>query len=371
MQRCASAVARGALGLTAVGAAVVLGVGARSAWAVSEPALVGQWRFDELDGQEAVDDGPHRLDGRLGGTDASEADDPARIEGASGWALRFTGATLVRLPDSDALAPQALTAEAVVRASASPGPWRYVLSRGSQGCTAGAYGLYTGAASGLAFYVFDGTHYIVSATARPDDVWDGAWHHVAGSFDGRALRLFVDGRPVGAPIDAPVRIDYSATSTHAAIGQYTGACQLSFRGDIDMVRLWSGARSAAAVAGAAGESGAATGQAGVLPAAAPGTVLTSATSAAPRARACRLRLVSVTRTRRTVVRVRATFGTRPLRGARLIARPAKHPKVLASAKTDTKGRARLVLSATHRPRVRISARHRRGCAPLEVRWRRG
>ena len=88
---------------------------------------------------------------------------------------------------------QSLTAEAVVRASGSPGQWRYVLSRGSQGCTAGAYGLYTGAAGGLALYVFDGTRYVVSATARPQDVWNGSWHHVAGSFDGRALRL--RGRP--------------------------------------------------------------------------------------------------------------------------------------------------------------------------------
>ena len=168
-------------------------------WAAAKPALVGQWRFDELDGQVAVDDGPHRLDGRLGGTDAPEADDPVRIAGASGRALRFTGATFVRLPDSDALALQALTAEAVVRAQPVRGQWRYLISRGSQACAAGAYGLYTAAAGGLAFYVFDGTRYIVSATARPDDVWNGAWHHVAGSFDGRALRLFVDGRPVGEP----------------------------------------------------------------------------------------------------------------------------------------------------------------------------
>ena len=114
---------------------------------------------------------------------------------AAGRALRFTGASFVRLPDSELLAPASLTAEAVVRAPASPGQWRYIISRGSQGCTAGAYGIYTAAAGGLAIYVFDGARYIVSAAARAEDVWNGAWHHVAGTFDGRALRLFVDGRP--------------------------------------------------------------------------------------------------------------------------------------------------------------------------------
>ena len=368
---CAFAFWRRALSVIAVGAAAVLGFAAQPGWAAAEPTLVGQWRFDELDGQVAVDDGPHRLDGRLGGTDAPEADDPVRIAGASGRALRFTGATFVRLPESDALALQALTAEAVVRAPTSPGQWRYVLSRGSQGCAAGAYGLYTAAAGGMSFYVFDGTRYIVSATARPVDVWNGAWHHVAGSFDGRALRLFVDGRPVGEPVDAPLRIDYSSTSTRAAVGQYAGACELSFRGDIDLVRLWSGARSPEALAVAAGESGTGTGQAGPLPAAAPGTVLAAVgASRAHRRRACRVRLLSITRKRRTVVRVRATVGQRPLRAARIVARPTGRHRVLARTRTDARGRARLVLLRGRTRRVRISADRRPTCTPVELRLRR-
>lgn len=78
----------------------------QTASAAAEPALVGQWRFDELDGQVATDDGPHRLDGRLGRTDDSAAGDPVRIEAAAGGALRFAGQEFVRLPESDALALQ-------------------------------------------------------------------------------------------------------------------------------------------------------------------------------------------------------------------------------------------------------------------------
>ena len=367
--------ARFAVILVGVSAAVVSGLGAQSAVAAGEPALVAEWRFDELDGQIAVDDGPHRLDGRLGGTDAPEADDPLRIEGALGRALRFTGTTFVRLPESAAMAVQSLTAEAVVRASGSPGQWRYVLSRGSQGCTAGAYGLYTGAAGGLALYVFDGTRYVVSATARPQDVWNGSWHHVAGSFDGRTLRLFVDGRPVGEPVDTPVVIDYASTSGRAVVGEYAGACALSFRGDIDMVRLWSGARSPDALATAARESAApVTGATGTLPAAAPPTVLPADDRRSPASqdRACVVRLLRTAsaRKRRTLIRVRVTVGRRPLRGARVVARVRGGRRVLARARTNAKGRARLVLSRRGPRHVRISTQNRPRCLPVTLRLRR-
>ena len=83
--------------------------------------------------------------------------------------------------------------------------------------------------------MFDGERYLVSATARPADVWDGAWHRVTGTFDGAALRIYVDGRPVGDPMPAPLRIDYDATSSRAQIGQYGGDCDLAFAGDLDEV----------------------------------------------------------------------------------------------------------------------------------------
>ena len=232
------------LGALVIAAALLWAV---PAGAAEGPGLLGQWRFDEGAGQVAVDDGPQRLDGRLGAGDSADASDPTRIAGVSGGALRFDGNSVVRLPDSSALAVQAMTVEAVVRADGSPGAWRYLVSRGGRGCVAGSYGLYTAAEGGIAFYVFDGANYVVSATARPADVWNGTWHHVAGTFDGRALRLFLDGRPVGDPMSASLRIDYETTSPHASFGQYVGECNLSFRGDLDLVRLWSGVQPDAAI----------------------------------------------------------------------------------------------------------------------------
>ena len=356
------------MGLTRRWILGALVIAAALSWAVPAgaaegPALLGQWRFDEGAGQVAVDDGPQRLDGRLGAGDSADASDPTRIAGVSGGALRFDGNSVVRLPDSSALAVQAMTVEAVVRADGSPGAWRYLVSRGGRGCVAGSYGLYTAAEGGIAFYVFDGSNYVVSATARAADVWNGTWRHVAGTFDGRALRLFLDGRPVGGPMSASLRIDYETTSPHASFGQYVGECNLSFRGDLDLVRLWSGVQTDAAIRETAATTVGAAPSAGPLPSAAPGTVIDS-----PIRRACTVHIVGTrSRTdRRTLVRVRVTDRKRPLRAARVVARLASKRGVLASARTNRAGRARLALPRKRVKRVRISVRGRPGCGSAVV-----
>ena len=189
---------------------LALALGAQAAHA--SPGTVGEWRFDEPVGQTALDGGPFGLDGRLGTSTGVDAADPQRIPGVASGALRFGGGAYVQLPDAAQLAPPTLSAEAVVRAPASPGAYHYIVSRGGQGCFAGSYGLYTAKHGGVAFYAFDGSGYVVSAAARASDVWNGGWHHIAGTFDGGRLRLYVDGRAVGDPSDGPTRIDWSTTS---------------------------------------------------------------------------------------------------------------------------------------------------------------
>ena len=334
-------IARWAVGIAAAGA---LAVAAATPAAAAGPGLLGQWRFDEPGGQVVADDGPQRLDGTLGATGTPDAADPARIAGAAGGGLRFDGASFVRLPDSAALAVPTLTAEAVVRAGTSPGAYRYVVSRGGRSCVAGSYGLYSGAAGGVALYVFDGTRYVVSASARPADVWNGAWHHVAGTFDGRALRLYVDGRPVGEPMSAPLAIDYGSTSAHASLGQYAGDCALSFRGDMDLVRLWAGARTASEIGDAAATSVGAPAGSGPLPAAAPGTTIAGTAAPAPAPgkrssrRRCKVKLVG-TRVRR---QAHGRAGGRDARRAGRVRRQggrASHQRTEDRGGADERGRA--------------------------------
>jgi hypothetical protein len=339
--------------------------------------LLGQWRFDDA-GQIARDDGPHGLDGRLGEVDGADHADPARIEGVSGGALRFDGTSFVRVPDAPELAPETLSVEALVRAPSAPGPWRYIVSRGGRGCFAGSYGLYTADAAGIAFYVFDGSGYVVTATARPEDVWNGAWHHVAGTFDGDQLRLYVDGRPVGDPALGHLQIDYASTTATTAFGRYVGSCDLSYRGDLDQVRMWSGALSASAIAESAGQAlppGSAP-PPSPLPAASPPIRRAARPPAgapksqpgAPR-RACAMKLsrTRIAARRRTPVRVRVTVRGKPVRAVRVVARRHGRSNPITAARTGARGRARLVLRVRRPGRLRISAATRPSCSPRYVR----
>ena len=356
-------------------ACLLLAAGAQTA--AADPGTVGEWRFDESAGQTALDRGPFGLDGRLGAGDDVDPADPRRIPGIAGGALGFGGGSFVRLPDAPELAQPRLSVEAVVRAGGSPGAYRYLVSRGGQGCFAGSYGLYTARTGGVAFYAFDGSGYVVSATARVSDVWDGAWHHVAGTFDGGRLRLYVDGRPVGDPSHGPTRIDWSSTSSSAAIGRYVGSCDLSFAGDLDLVRLWSDALSPSAVAVAAATElhpGMPVDPTPLppLPAGDPPTELPAkppagapeATPGAP-ARACamgisRRRIVA---RKSTAVRVRVTVRGRPQRSVKVVARQSGHRKPITQGRTGKRGRARLVLKARRPGTVRISASITPSCTP--------
>jgi hypothetical protein len=204
--------------------------------------VVAHWAFDEGSGQQAADSGPNGAHGRLGSSGAVDSADPAWTAGHDGTAaLSFAGAQYVAVADSAALEPAHVAVDAWVRRSGSPGRWRYVVSKGSLGCDRSAYGLYSGWAGGMAFYVSSVTHYTISPEAPASVVWDGAWHHVVGTYDGARVRLSVDGAQVGDGTPATVSIAYGVGSKGVYLGTYRGSCELGFKGDIDDVRIWDDA----------------------------------------------------------------------------------------------------------------------------------
>jgi hypothetical protein len=385
---------------------VMLGVGLGTTSAYADSSVVGQWRFDEGSGQRAIDDGAFGLDGRLGAGDGADGADPERIAGVSGGALHFDGRTFVRLPPAAELARQTLTLEAVVRAGASPGESRYVVSHGAEGCIAGSYGLYTGKDGGMAFYVFDGRSYQISAAAAPADVWNGAWHHVAGVFDGDELRLYVDGRAVGDPQPAPLAIAYGLTSSDSYFGTYRGTCALPLDGDVDLVRLWNGplaseyvgalsdaattpppapapptqqpspetvpvapqgASNADAPASRPGLAAIAAGTS--VPAdlgASDGLVGKAAPGAPPRACVVKPSVLRIRAGRLTVVTVRVVVRSQPVKRVKVLATYGTKRRTLATAKTTSNGRARLRLTPRGRAQVRLTVVGRQDCAAVAL-----
>jgi hypothetical protein len=215
-----------------------LGWGAAPASATTN--VLAHWRLDEGSGQLAADSGSYGATGRLGATEGPDTADPTWIAGHDGGAaLAFGGGQYVAVPDSGTLEPAHVTVDAWVRHSDSPGPWRYVLSKGAVGCDRSAYGLYSGWAGGMSFYVSDATHYTLSPEVPASIVWDGAWHHVVGSYDGSRVRLFVDAAQVGDGTPATLSIAYGVGSANVYLGTYLGSCERGFKGEIDDARILS------------------------------------------------------------------------------------------------------------------------------------
>jgi hypothetical protein len=228
---------------TAALVAAILALAAPAAAHADSFPLVGWWPMNEGSGQTVRDWSGRGSNGFLGSTIGPDANDPSWIKGVFfGSALRFDGIDdFVSIPDTSALAPAKLTVAAWVRGTGIQDQFRYVISKGSRACDNSSYGIYTSGNRGLAFYIADVKQYYRSPEADPAQVWDGKWHHVAGTFDGNSVRFFVDGGEVGPGTPASTTIDYALPGGSGQIGSYPGTCNpgLTLRGDIDGVQVWS------------------------------------------------------------------------------------------------------------------------------------
>ena len=86
---------------------------------------------------------------------------------------------------------------------------------------------------------------------------DGVWHHAAATFDGTTWRLFLDGNPDGIVVVGPGRLPRWDSIQHFGVGtalnslgetvDSLGVVDGYFSGDIDEVRVWDRALSAAEI----------------------------------------------------------------------------------------------------------------------------
>jgi hypothetical protein len=120
---------------------------------------------------------------------------------------------------------------------------KYIVAKGGNGCSGASYGLYTGVHGGLQFYV--STNEATSPTLSPDpgqNVWNGKWHNVVGTYDGSSVRLYVDGEQIGSgtPDTAPIGSELPG-SNDLIIGDYPScpSLNLDFSRGIDEVKLFN------------------------------------------------------------------------------------------------------------------------------------
>jgi hypothetical protein len=206
-------------------------------------SLTGWWPMYEGSGQVVHDLSGKGNNGQLGTTPGVDANDPTWIRGLLfGSALRFDGDDVVRIADKPSLDSPQVTISAWVRASASPGRNRYIISKGASGCESATYALYTGEGLGLRFYFQDASNPQLlhgSGGVAPAAIWNGKWHHVAGTYDGTTAKLFVDGKLAPDDGNANLLLGAGTASGDLGLGDFLGTCDLFYTGDIDEVATWS------------------------------------------------------------------------------------------------------------------------------------
>ncbi|MBI2395962.1 MAG: LamG domain-containing protein [Deltaproteobacteria bacterium] len=216
--------------------------------------LIGRWRFNEsaLTSQFVGQ-------GFLGLTPFVDLNDPTRTAvddanpndtGLTPRALTFAGRPpnhdFVTVPNTAILQPARVSLESWIRSTNTSG---YIISKGAHGaCNTGSYAL-LGVDGRVRFRVRTGmgaSDYRQSPGARVDD---GTWHHVVGTFDGTAARIYRDGELVGATTGPSASIVYGLDKHDTLyLGAYnedptmfSTACQRPFSGTLDDVSIYRNA----------------------------------------------------------------------------------------------------------------------------------
>jgi hypothetical protein len=199
------------------------------------PGLVGAWGFDEASGPSVIDASGRSNTGTILGATRSTA-------GKFGGALSFNGVSdWVTIPDANSLdLSTGMTMEAWVRPTAVGALWRTVMLKEQP--TDLDYALYAANGNGrAASHVFTNRDTGLNGTAATPL---NAWTHLAATYDGATLRLFVNG------------VQVSTKALTGSIRATTGPLRIGgngiwddewFAGLIDEARVYNRALTAAEI----------------------------------------------------------------------------------------------------------------------------
>ncbi len=220
-------------------------LGAMTALIAAAPAgakastLDGWWRFDDSSATVAQDSSQNNNDATVSGG-------ATHAPGYFGSAMSFNGSSRVDVPDSSSLEPSsAVTVTAWVKSSNPGGEFKYLVAKGASGCNAASYAFYTGINGGLMFYASQngGMSYALSPDAGTG-VWNGDWHLIVGTYDGKSVRLYVDGNQIGNGTAMSGPVGYGLPDGNDLFfGHYDGCANTDFTGSIDEPTVWSRAFS--------------------------------------------------------------------------------------------------------------------------------
>ena len=102
-----------------------------------------------------------------------------------------------------------------------------------------SYALKHNVGNTIEFFVYDGAWYAINSEVVTAD-FNGTWHHVAGTYDGTQLKLYVDGVMVASRLYTG---DIDSTTYEVNIGRDSQNTDRFYQGLIDDVRIYHGALS--------------------------------------------------------------------------------------------------------------------------------
>jgi hypothetical protein len=196
-----------------------------------DPDLVGCYPF-EGDAQDGSSYGNHGVETGI-----------TYVQGVDGLAMSGTAGSEIRIAESESLDVHNVTIEM----------WIHPTSLPSGGSDDRRYGLFDNDGQ-YGFFLHPGGDLRCTANGAltiPGAVAIGAWRHVACTYDGTTVTVYLDGEPAGANEtggDLGTGVDNGSS-----IGADTPPGD-SFVGHIDSVRVWRIPRTASEVCEAAGRS---------------------------------------------------------------------------------------------------------------------
>jgi len=215
---------------------------------VTLTGILAWWDGDAFDGGTATD--------IVGAQNAIASGGATQIPGRVGDAFSFPISTaLLEVPNPSNLTPQtALTFEAWVRPRSTPTGYNRIFSKQLDGSGPdSAYILGIGGMGGIYFSLFKSpTIQTYIDGANPLTV--NAWNHIAGTWDGLAMRCYLNGvQQIEALQFTP---PYQSSTQPVRIGS-GGTSAFRFDGDIDELTIYDRALTATEVAAifAAGSAG--------------------------------------------------------------------------------------------------------------------
>ena len=195
-----------------------------------EHDLIAWWPFDEgPDDPVALDGSGHRLGG--------EVHKATRARGIDGNALVCQGGCVLVEPSPSLSPATALTIECWVKTEQVGQENVWLVNRVLSGGTASGYRL--GVLEGKPCFeipVTDWSHHLKASEALPT----GRWVHLAGTYDGHTMRIFVDGLERGS-LARPGPIH--ANDLRLCLGSYDVDHPAHFTGLLDEVKLYGRALS--------------------------------------------------------------------------------------------------------------------------------